>query len=63
MFDQLTYWTGGPWRHRLLDLRQTLAAYDALEGPDWLNPYMANDLRARLQLIESVMGPELVYEE
>ena len=63
MFDQLTYWTGGPWRHRLLDLRQTLAAYDAGEGPDWLSAYMASDLRARLQLIESVMGPELVYEE
>ncbi len=63
MFDQLTYWTGGPWRHRLLDLRSLLAAHDAGEGPDWLSDYMANDLRARLSLIESVMGPELVYEE
>ena len=61
MLDQLDYWVLGEWRFRLLDLRQTLADIDA--GDDHgLNEYMIRDLRTRLERIEEIMGPELVYD-
>ena len=61
MLDKLDYWAlDDGWRFRLLDLRQTLA--DVAAGDDHgLNEYMIRDLPKRLESIEKIMGPELVY--
>lgn len=61
MLDQLDYWVQGDWRFRILDLRQTLADYEADSESSFLSEYMYRDLTARLQSIGEIMGPELVY--
>ena len=60
--SQIDYWVIDGWRFRLLDLRQTLA--DIESGDDHgLNAAMIRDLKTRLQRLEEIMGPELVYSE
>lgn len=61
MMDQMDYWVQGEWRFRLLDLRETLAAYENGDDRGFMTEYIYRDLSARLQSIEEIMGPELVY--
>ena len=61
MMDQLDYWVQGDWRFRILDLRRTLNDYETDSESSFLSEYMYRDLTARLQSIEEIMGPELVY--
>lgn len=59
--DLLDHWIKADWRFRLLDLRAVLDDYAAGDARGFMNEQLYRDLSARLERIEDIMGPELVY--